>query len=102
MKFGHLRETDNAAGSGKPEGVIAGAGVAFLRKQQPANAALLNSLWGREKLKFGHLRKTKDLAPTSREPQDLGGRLISLFSHFLLKKTPVRAPSQGLNRPHTL
>jgi hypothetical protein len=31
MKFGHLRETDNAAGSCKPEREIAGAGAASLR-----------------------------------------------------------------------
>ena len=49
MKFGHLRETDNAAGCRKPETEIAGAGVTPLRKQQPATVALLNSLWGREK-----------------------------------------------------
>jgi hypothetical protein len=72
MKFGHLRETDNAAGSCKPEREIAGAGVASLRKQQPASVALLNSLWGREKLKFEHLGKTKDLAATSAEASGSG------------------------------
>jgi hypothetical protein len=35
--------------------------------KQPANIALLNSLWGREKIKFEHLGKTKDLAATSTE-----------------------------------
>jgi hypothetical protein len=31
--------------------------------------ALLNSLWGRKKIKFEHLRKTKDLAATPRKPK---------------------------------
>jgi hypothetical protein len=38
--------------------------------KQPANIALLNSLWGREKIKFEHLGKTKDLAATSTETKD--------------------------------
>ena len=32
--------------------------------------ALLNSLWGREKIKFEHLRETKDLAATPTEAKD--------------------------------
>ena len=36
-------------------------------RRQPANTALLNSLWGRGKIKFGPLRETKDLAAISRE-----------------------------------
>src|ERR1700722_3010588 len=37
--------------------------------KQPATTALLNSLWGREKNKFEHLRQTKDLAATSTKPK---------------------------------
>jgi hypothetical protein len=71
MKFGHLRETDNATGKCRSPKQLMGAG----------------------KIKFEHLGKTKDLAATSTEASGSGGGLISLFSHFLLKKTPVRAPS---------
>jgi hypothetical protein len=45
-------------------------------RRQPANTALLNSLWGREKIKFGPLRETKDLAAISRETKT--GRSPSL------------------------
>ena len=34
------------------------------------STALLNSLWGREKIKFEHLGKTKDLAATPTETKD--------------------------------
>ena len=52
MKFGHLRETGNAAGSCKPEREIAGAGVASLRKQQPGNATPPKQLMGAGKIKI--------------------------------------------------
>ena len=58
--------------SNEPRHIVPCAGHGFSRKPRrlPANIGLLNSLWGREKLKFDHLRKTEDLAGTSRENQD--------------------------------
>jgi hypothetical protein len=45
--------------------LVSGHGLSRKSRRQPANT--LSSLWGREKIKFEHLRQTKDLAGTSRE-----------------------------------
>ncbi len=55
--------------------------------------ALLNILWGREKIKFDHLRKTKDLAATPRNPKD--GNIAFLKPNRNPGPPPWHAPRGG-------
>ena len=64
-----------------------------LGKPTPATTALLNSLWGREKIKFEHLRKTKDLAATSTKTQD--GNIAFLNQTATQGRRPWHAPRGG-------
>jgi hypothetical protein len=71
------------------------AGIAPQGNQQPANTALLNSLWGREKIKFGHLRKTKDLAATSTEKD---GKIAFLKPNRKSGPPPLARPKGRIDR----
>ena len=71
------------------------AGIAPSGNQQPATTALLNNLWGREKIKFDHLGKTKDLATAPGTPQ---GADRSIFLNSILPAgfvLPVAGPAVG-------
>jgi hypothetical protein len=70
------------------------AGIAP-KENRSRQAALLNSLWGREKIKFGHLRKTKDLAATSTETKD--GNIAFLKPNCKPGPPPLASP-KGVDR----
>ena len=53
----------------------------------------INNLWGREKIKFDHLDKTKDLAATTRETKD--GNLAFLKPNRNQGPPPWHAPRGG-------
>ena len=58
--------------------------------------ALLNSLWGRGKIKFEHLRKTKDLAATSTETKD--GNIAFLKPNRNPGPPPLARPKGRIDR----
>jgi hypothetical protein len=71
------------------------AGIAP-KENRSRQAALLNSLWGREKIKFGHLRKTKDLAATSTETKD--GNIAFLKPNCKPGPPPLARPKGRIDR----